>query len=559
MKNKPPLTTNLLRLSADKKQLLLLVTPVEDEVTVAALVALFQKSEYTSLKPNLKGLNKAVQCFTRLETQKERSADLESVMIAERIDAQLSISFGPLEMTAKALLTTAYGGFPITIEQLKDEMAALSITEGIIEKTLLLLVKKSEQAKPGSSFQASIAKGKQPIHGKDATFTRLVETPTERLLKPTRNEDGTVDMRNLGKLLTVSIGEHLMRKIPCIEGSDGLSVTGGIIPHTSGNDINLEVGDNTEISGEDELLLIATLAGIPKVINNGMAVDDVLLINDVNVGYGNVEYDGSVIIQGNICDGMSVKANGDITVSGFVESAQIECSGNLIVGEGIIGRKVDEAHDDYSCEVNCEGSVTANFSQYTKINSGLEVNIKKQLLHCIVHCEGDITVLDDTGSKGTILGGSLCSNAGVKTVTLGATAGSKTHIDLIGHYPLLMENKKQIYDTIHTEQEKLEKLISAQRKIDKLPNSEKKQMLDARMMLTKEQVKQQIGELTHDLDDNKGKIQTYFEKAKVVTQKEMFNDVTVAIGKDTFKSLRNYGPTKINVLDCKIQVKPFLK
>lgn len=559
MKNKQSLTSDLLRLSADKKQLLLLITAVQDDVTVATLASLFQKSKYTNLKPNLDGLNKAVQSFTRLEKQKERSAELESIMIAERVNAQLSISFSPHKMAAKAVLTTAYGGYPITIEQLKGEMETLEICEGIIDKTLLLLINKSEQAKPGSSFQASIAKGKQPIHGKDATFTRLVEPPTERLLKPKRNEDGTVDMRNLGQLLTVNSGEKLMRKIPCIEGRDGLSVTGELIPHNVGKDFNLEVGENTKISDEDNQLLVATLAGIPKVLQNGMKVDDVLFINDVNVGYGHVQYEGSIIIQGDVCDGMHVKATGDITISGFVESAQIDCGGDLVVGKGIIGRQVKEGDDNYSCEVDCNGSVTANFSQYSKIKAASEVNIKKQLLHCVVNCEGNINVLDDAGNRGTILGGTLRTKAGINTVTLGASAGSKTLIDLVGNYPKLMENNKQINDTIQTEQHKLKKLIEAQRKIDELPNSEKKQMLDARMMLTKEQVKKHLNELSSNLLDNKGEIRNYFEQAKVVTQKEMFNDVSVSIGKDTFLSLRNYGPTKISVANYRIQAKPFLK
>jgi len=342
-------------------------------------------------------------------------------------------------------------------------------------------------------------------------------------------------------------------------GSDGITVTGEVIPHHPGKDFNLEAGENTQLCEQDENLLLATISGIPKVLNNGMKVDDVLLINNVDVGYGHVEYEGSVIIEGDVCDGMQVKATGDITISGFVESAHLECGGDLIVGKGILGHQVEEGSDNYSCEINTEGSVTANFSQYSKIESGSEVNINKQLLHCDVTCEGDINVHDEAGSKGTILGGSLCTKGGINTVSLGASAGSKTHIDLIGNYPKLMEDKKQINHTIQSEQEKLQNLIDAQRKIDGLPNSEKKQTLDARLMLTKEEVKNHITELKTDLDENKGELQDYFEHAKVVTQKEMFNDVFVEIGKDKFRSNRNYGPTKISVKDYKLLAEPFKK
>jgi uncharacterized protein (DUF342 family) len=559
MENKQPLTTDLLRLSADKTQLLLLITPVNDEVSVPSLTRLFQSSDHADLKLNLKGLNKAVQSFTRLETQKERGAELDSVAIADRLHAQLEISFGPLKMIAKAVVISAYGGLPLSMEQLKEEMDELEITEGIITKTLTLLVEKSKQAKAGSSFQASIAKGIQPVQGTDTTFKRLVETPKERLLKPKKNEDGTVDMRNLGQLITVKPDTQLMRKIPCIEGTDGITVTGEVIPHESGKDFTLEVGENTHLCETDENLLLASLSGIPKVFNNGMKVDDVLIISNVDVGYGNVEYEGSVIIEGDVCDGMAVKATGDITILGFVESAYLECGGDLMVGKGIIGHQVEEGSDHYSCEIKSEGSVSASFSQYSKIEAGHEVSIKKQLLHCKVSCKGDINVIDDSGLKGTILGGFLSTTGGVHTVSMGANAGSKTYIDLIGNYPKLMENKKKINHTIHEENDKLQSLIDAQRKIDMLPNSEKKQTLAARLMLTREEVKKYLSELNTTLNDNKADLQSYFENAKVVTEKEMFNDVNVCIGRDKFRSIRKYGPTKVSIKDFKLLAEPYKK
>jgi len=557
--NKQRLSTNLLRLSADKKELLLLITPVQDEVTVQTLTKLFRASKYTSLKLSTAGLNEAVQSFTRLETETERGAELESIAIADRLNAELTISFDPLKMIAKAVIKSAYGGVHATANNMQAQIDELEITEGIIEKNIALLIDKSSQAKPGSSFQATIAKGKHPIHGSDATLKRLVETPKERLRKPQKNEDGTVDMRNLGQLITVKPNTKLIQKIPCTEGRDGVNVVGDILPHTSGKDLTLEAGENTAISEQDENLLISTLAGVPKLLSNGMRVDDVLVINKVDVGYGHVSYEGSVIIEGDVCDGMKVKATGDITISGFVDSAELNCGGDLIVGKGIIGHKVEEGSDQYSCEISADGSVTAHFSQYSKIVAGEEVNIKKQLLHCNVTSKGDINVQDETGRKGTILGGLLCTTGKVNTVSLGATAGSKTQIDLTGNYPNLMNNKKQINNTIKSEQLKLEKLIEAQRKVDVLPDCEKKHVLDARLMLTKEEVKHHITELNTDLEDNTGEIQHYFESAQVVTQKEMFNDVHITIGKEKFHSTREYGPTKINVSDHKITAEPYKK
>ena len=559
MKNRQPLSTNLLRLSTDKQQLLLLITPVQDEINLAKLSKLFQTSKYQNLKLNIEGLKEALQAFHRLETENERATELQSVAIADRLDAKLSISFDPLKMTAKAQLIAAYGGNALTIEQLQAEIQRLEISHGINNKTLSLLIEKSQEAKPGTAYQATIAKGTQPVNGVDAFFKRLVETPKERLLKPQKSDHGRVDMHDLGKLITVKPGCELMRKIPYSEGKSGITVTGAVVKHKPGHDFALEAGENCEISASDENLLLATLAGIPKVLNHGMKVDDVLLINNVDIGYGNVNYEGSIIIEGDICDGMKVQSTGDITVSGFVDSANIKCGGDLIVGKGIIGHKIEIGKELFSCEIDSKGSVVASFSQYSKMNVGQDLTIKKQLLHCYVTCEGDINVQDDSASKGTIIGGYLRTSKGINTVTLGANAGTKTIIDLVGAYPKLMETKKQINLAIIEEQKQLENLLTAQRKIDILPDSEKKQSLDARLMLTKENVKKQLTKLNNDLESNKAELQLYFENAKVITLKEMFNDVLVSIGRDSFRSNRNYGPTKINVSNYKLLADPYLK
>lgn len=559
MRNRQLLSTELLQLSTDKQQLLLLITPLKSEINLAKLSELFQTSEYHNLKLNIEGLKEAVQAFHRLETEKERASELQSVAIACRLDAKLSISFDPLKMTAKAQLISAYGGTAVTIEQLQAEIQSLEISHGINKKTLYLLIEKSQESKPGTAYQATIAKGTQPVNGVDAILKRLVETPKERLLKPQKSDHGRVDMRDLGKLITVKPGSELMRKIPYSEGKPGINVTGEIVKHKPGNDFTLEAGENSEISASDENLLVATLAGIPKALKHGMQVDDVLLIPNVDIGYGNVNYEGSIIIEGDICDGMKVQSTGDITVSGFIESANIKCGGDLIVGKGILGHKLEVGSELFSCEIDSKGSVIANFSQYSKMNIGQDLTIKKQLLHCHVICEGDINVQDDSASKGTIIGGYLRTNKGINTVTLGANAGTKTIIDLVGIYPKLMQVKKQINLTIIEEQKQLENLLTAQRKIDILPDSEKKQSLDARLMLTKENVKRELTKLNHEFENNKAELQLYFENAKVITQKEMFNDVSVSIGRDTFRSNRNYGPTKINVSNYKLLVDPYLK
>ena len=557
MEHKQTLSIDLLRLSADENALSLLVSPVHSTVSVASLTQLFNRSEYANFKLNVTALNDAVKHFDNLDNNTSKNNKAQSLVIARRTDAQLAISVDEHKVQAKAVITSAYGGSAISFEQFKTEMDRFTITHGIIKKNISLLLDKSQLAKPGTCFQATIAKGRPPIHGTDSVFERLVETPQQRLLRPKKNSDGSVDMRDLGQLMTVKIGEALMRKLPHTGGAAGINVSGETIEHKPGNDIPFEIGKNTQICTNDENLLIATLAGIPKTLSNGMKVDDVLVVNNVDVGSGHIDYAGSVIVQGDVCDAMKVKATGDITISGFVESAQLECDGDLIVGKGILGRQIEEPDGSYSCNINCKGSVTAHFSQYARIVAGTEVNIKTQLLHCCVTSQGNINVIDDMSNKGCIMGGTLKTAGSVNTVSLGATAGSKTRIDLVGNFPKLIQSKNTINRTIDDAQAKLKSLIDAQCKVDILPSSDKKKMIVGRLRVTKAQVREQIAQLNADLEANKQAVKQYFEKTNVITKKEVFNDVYIAIGSGRFRSMRHYGPTKVSIKNNKILAEPY--
>ncbi|WP_354625646.1 FapA family protein [Psychromonas sp. MME2] len=549
--------SNLLKLSSDNKELLFLIQSSNDAITAEHLTQLILSSPYCNFKLDQVAINQAVTVVKQLKAG--HSVDTKSIIVAERIDAQLSITIDPMLMFAKAEIISAYGGKAITKSDLKDHINELGIQHGIRHKTIELLIEKSQSAPPGTAVQATIAQGSEAVNGVNASFTRLVDTPKERLLKPIEDEHGRVDMRDLGELITVAPDSHLMRKTPMILGSPGMNVMGDILEYVPGKDFALIAGANTQISPSDENLLISTLVGIPKALGNGMQVDDVLLIDNVNVGYGHVNYDGSIIIKGNVCEGMKVSSSGDITVSGYVESAEINCGGDLIVSKGIIGRKQEENCDNYSCQITAKGSVIANFSQYSQIKAGESVFIKKQLLHCHVDSQGDINVIDESGLKGTILGGILRCQKSINTVTLGATAGSKTIIDLVGIYPKIINDRQLIKQCIDEEQSKLESLISAQRKIDILPNSEKKQELDSRLQLTKASVKEVISSLIIELESKNRELQQYFEEAKVIIQKKLHNDVIVSIGRDNFRSQRDYGPSKISVKSYKLSVEPYLK
>jgi len=570
----PQLPIELLQLSKDQQSVSVVIRAIDTPVSLELLKQLFDNSSWHHFKLDIDQLKVAAQSFEELkdatdDTRVEEKTAAQSeqliqaahseqlIQIATRVDAQLSIEIDDEKITATALLVSAYDGEPISATDFIEKVKELGITEGIAKKIIKLLLKKSQAGNPGARYSATIAKGIPAINSTNAKLKRLVETLKERILKPATKENGKVDMRNLGKLSTVDVGTVLMRKVPIIEGHNGHTVTGEIIPFQHGQDHVLIAGPNTVINENDENELLSTLAGIPKLILNGMSVDEILNITNVDPTSGNVEYKGSILITGNISDGMHVKATGNITVAGFVESANIECGGDLIVGKGIIGQKTDEDADTLSCNVTCGGSVIANFSQYSSIKCAENINIKTQLLHCNVTSIGDINVHNDACTKGSIFGGHLTTNASIHTANLGTSAGAKTVITLLSQYEQLIADKRAIQQQLTEYKLTLKKILDAQLKNEQSPPSEKKQLLDFQLLETKENITSKIDLCSEDLNHNLEQQQKCADNNRVLVFKELYQGVHVNISDDTYKTYKNYGPTELRITDGKIQNLPY--
>ena len=59
---------------------------------------------------------------------------------------------------------------------------------------------------------------------------------------------------------------------------------------------------------------------------------------------------------------MQIKAAGDVTINGFVESAYIESGGDIIITEGAMG-KVNDTQGEFQCRLVAAGSIHVQHGQ----------------------------------------------------------------------------------------------------------------------------------------------------------------------------------------------------
>jgi len=534
-------------LSNDSESLLLKISPFYAEVTAEDIIVLLNTPSLPKFKVNIDGINKAVDAFKMLaEGQLDSTLMVDPITIAEKQDAILNIDISDDKMEACATITNAYGGKEITLDMIKSECQRLGLRIGLVPKNVLGLLNACKNAKPGETLKIAVAHGIPPIHGKNATFVKMVNTETHRKPKPKLLANGKVDMRDLGQSITVKAGTVLMKKIPKESGSSGKTVTAEIIEHVEGKDAEFVIHKNVQVDPKNPLNLIASSFGIPIEQDGFIRIDDVMLVEKVSNKTGHIEYDGTVVISGDIHDHMIVKASGDITVMGVIESAKIICGGDLTVEMPIIGH-LNKEDDTYTCEVTCDGNLTGTIAQYANLTIGKDLTLSSQLIHCRTLCIGNIHVHNDTYTQGAIIGGITTSHKGITSVSIGTSGNTKTEFHLKGDIEKLKKDKSKLIKEIQTLDKMINQFKAAETKADSIADIELRRQ--KRLNLAKEkQICRAHSDLAQArLTNIKSKLLTAYESLFLIATKTLYSETKVCSAGQEWNSDCELGASKVSI------------
>ncbi|WP_404401557.1 FapA family protein [Idiomarina seosinensis] len=434
----PGNTSQHVRFNSNGSDVYIAVSAAAKNVKGEHLKQAFQLSEFASAQLADSGVFNAVATkFNQWAEQQGQSNGNYTEAVAQLIDATLAISISEDNMLATAEVTSPYGGQPITRPKFLSELKRLGVSSGIQRGAINQAIQHCIESPSGSTIELTVAKGRWPKNGQNAYCEALVEDSRHRVLKPQQRDDGRVDMRDLGKHITVHEGEPLMRRYGPEPGADGFTVKGEHLPAEAGEDLQLAEGEGSKISDDDSNLLVATKVGMPWFTHNTANIDDVLTLKSVDVSTGHVDFKGSVIISGNVSEGMRIVAAGDITVAGYVDSAELRAGGNITVRKGCIGHisKEEEqrALDNESfiphltAKLNAAGSIWCAYAQYAYLESVQGILVDKQLTHCHVITSGTAEIGgNDKQARGKIIGGTFETCAPIFAGQLGARAGTRT-------------------------------------------------------------------------------------------------------------------------------------
>lgn len=540
------LTPDLLSFSSDGLFAELKLIPNNDApISEEAVRELLALPEFNQLFPIDFNIKKAVKDTNDLAADDVGKTPI-TFQIAERRDGQIIVETAKDKMQASMTLVAPWGGKPIVLPDILRALKSHDITMGLSRLKIESMLKKLPHLKAGESINGVIAVGKAAVNGRHAKIERKVPLARERLLHPQEREDGTVDMRNLGSVVMVSPNDVLMEISPATPGTLGYTVLGDVLQPKVGKELSMTAGEGTHIDPNDHTKLIATVAGQPVEINNGMQVDDVLQIKEVNVGYGNVDFKGSVMITGDVCEGMVVRSSGDITVMGFVESATLEADGDITVSKGVLGRQL--AGDQLSTKIYAQGQISAQFVQYSELKCDKDILVTKQLLHSHSETKSKLIVSDATGRRGDLIGGRAYAEKGIEAVTIGATADTKTEILCAMNLDTLKQHLRDLEDGGRS---LVVAKLDLEAKLRRLPPKEEWQgdqvmVEQVKMMLAeKHRIEAELSREETEKDLLSKETDEYYNLYIVEAKKHIYSNVEVHIGPAIQRTQREHGPCQV--------------
>jgi len=364
--------------------------------------------------------------------------------LGRREDAGYTIEVAPDAGCAWVNLTPAHGGAPLSPAVLSQALADAGVVHGVDMAALQLA------CDSGSAARVVAAKATAPQKGEDTRFELLVADTRDRT--PKVDEHGLIDYHELGDIPNVKPGQALMRRHPPTPGVEGRNVRGEPVPAVAGHDEAFAaelVG--ACIADDDPNLLRSQRSGQPVHTHNTVMVEQVLHLKSVSISTGNINFDGTVEVDGDVQPGMKVHATGDIVVKGLVEGGQLDAGGSIRVTGGVI------AH----ATVRAAQAASARFVENSSMHAGTTIAIADMAVHSDLQALNEVLVGTQSAQRGRLVGGVARAMMRVRTPQLGAAAGGLTKVQ-VGINPALENRHRELVELGEKqkiEEDKLQKVF----------------------------------------------------------------------------------------------------
>jgi uncharacterized protein (DUF342 family) len=550
------------KLSADNKKLIAVVKHCNNKIDLTSSLVK-QRLEQENLADFF--IND-YQVFELVRRYKNATDGMFEFEIGERRDGNCEIYLARDKMSARLLLTPSFGGKVITIDDVQQLLAEKGIIFGIapIEEIQAVLDKRIE-----TDFV--IAKGEDALSGCNTQFQCLVPDVSER--HPLINEDGSVNYRELGDIVMVKKDDVIMQRLPPVNGHKGQNVLGEILDATEGVNIpyNLDK-QSVYLNPEDRNQLMAAIAGQPIIVENGMVISPVYELDQVDLSSGNVRFDGTVIVKGDVIDGMKIYAQRDIIIEGNVSSSRVECMGNLTVKGGVTGMselvaggdmtvkggvqgfsETEESSEELSgAKIVAYGSVYVGFSESFIIEADGDIVVEKYAMNSHLLAKDKIVAgRKNSSKKSSIIGGVTWASTLIRAAVIGSEVGVKTFIR-VGSNPHIERRIAAIRQELALNEKKQQSIRKSLMFIRANPQKSVPDMIE-NLNYTLEQLIKQVDMFHAELRELVSNLKPV-DKSKVIAERGVFIGTVIKMNHALWQAQENRGKSVFTLVKREINV-----
>lgn len=379
-------------------------------------------------------IQKANQLRERMRKHLERK---------QNVDDRIEISISPDKMEARIKLSYQEGEeeYPTFLE-LQAALQQQGIKRGIKLDYLRRLAKHPIL---GKSF--IIAKGSPAVQGRDGSLNLLFEQKDNQSLEEDSMEKK--DFRNLNYISNTKQGDLLGEITPPTKGRDGYDILGNKIASRQGKEVPDPVGSNVHYD-ESGLCIYADCDGGVTWKAKKISVDKMLVLQNVDSSTGNIDFLGTVVVNGNVTEGFSICSAGDVIIKGNVEAAEIIADQDVLIAGGMNGGKQSKG------KIEAGGKVQALFFENATVDAKGSI-FADAIINCNTKAGGDIIA---RRNKGCLIGGTHISMGDMVVNQIGNNVGIRTNVVLMGVTELLVE-QGQLADSIQKYEESIACLLKA--------------------------------------------------------------------------------------------------
>lgn len=331
----------------------------------------------------------------------------------------------------------------VTHEEVEGAIRAAGVVHGLlperIEAALRVCEERSALPRP-----ICIANGTPPVPGRDARIE--IESEPEKIIGTLEQSVDQIDFHERQVVKNVRAGQRIAMWLPATSGVPGRRVDGAELLAVDGKETTPVARENviaTELE-EGGIAFVAAIDGMLQVRpGNELAVLDLMEVpGDVDYDTGNIDADGSVLVQGTVRSEFRVTAKHDITVRESVEDATVFAGDVVFIEKGIFGGEHGR--------VSAGEHVSTRFAQNASIVCGGDVEIRDSDTNSVIECRGRLIA---TQGRGHLRGGRYTAFGGLVARELGSELGVTTIVS-VGTDPVLASKLHDEREALLDAQEK---------------------------------------------------------------------------------------------------------